>query len=96
MIVKFRSWKDRVLFYKNRRKLRSKKVRIHLTKRRFGLLKTAENQARSIPSIDFVSADINCRVTVRTNSGRWHHFNTQEQLLEILEDKFSEDDYSDD
>ena len=25
MIVKFRSWKDRVLFYKNRKKLRSKK-----------------------------------------------------------------------
>ena len=32
MIVKFRSWKDRVLFYKNRKKLRSKKVRLDLTK----------------------------------------------------------------
>ena len=96
MIVKFRSWKDRVLFYKNRKKLRSKKVRLDLTKRRFSLLKMAENQARSIPSVDFVFADINCRLTVRTKSGRFHHFNSQEQLLEILEDKFSEDDYSDD
>ena len=56
----------------------------------------AENQARSIPSVDFVFADINCRLTVRTKSWRFHHFNSHEQLLEILEDKFSEDAYSDD
>ena len=31
MIVKFRSWKGRVLFYKNRKKFRSKKVRLDLT-----------------------------------------------------------------
>ena len=55
-----------------------------------------ENQAHLIPSVDFVFADINCHLTVRTKSGRFHHFNSQEQLLEILEDKFSEDDYSDD
>ena len=56
----------------------------------------AENQDRSIPSVAFVFAGINCRLTVRTKSGRFHHFNSQEQLIEISEEKFSEDDYSDD
>lgn len=92
MIVKFKSWEDRVLFYRNRKKLRSKKVKLDLTKRRYGLLKTAKSEARSTSSIDFVFADINCRLTIRTKFGKFQHFNSEEELYQLLDKTFSDDE----
>ena len=82
MIVKFNNWGSQMMYYNNRKKLKNKRVKIDLTKRRLTLV----NQARAKTSgkIDFIFADVNCRLQLRTKSGYIYSFNTMGELNDIL------------
>ena len=68
----------------NRKKLKNKRVKIDLTKRRFTLLNQARAKTSGKPTIDFVFADVNCRLQLRTKSGYFYSFNTMGELNDIL------------
>jgi len=72
IIVKFKSFRQRSLFYRNRAKVKDNiKVRLDLTKRRLSILNEAKEFAKSVSSIDFVFCDINCRLAVKLQSGQF-------------------------
>ena len=72
IIVKFKSFRQRSLFYRNRAKAKDNiKVRLDLTKRRLSILNEAKEFAKSVSSIDFVFCDINCRLAVKLQSGQF-------------------------
>ena len=92
MIVKFNNWGSRMMCYNNRKKLKKKRIKIDLTKRRLTLLNQARAKTSGKPSIDFVFADVNCRLQLRAKSGYFYSFNTMEELNDILVEIEEEDE----
>ena len=84
MIVKLNSWKDRVAVYRERKKLKDKRIYVDLTFRRAKLLKLAQTLVKTNPVFDFAFADINCRLGVKGTDDRFQFFNTKEELLSIV------------
>ena len=91
VIVKFRSWKARQRFYKGR--LRhyadsSKKpgftVSVDLTKRRYLLLTKAKGLIKGNSNIKYVYSDINCSLALRFNDDSFNYFNSERELLSLL------------
>ena len=78
IIGKFKSFRQRSLFYRNRAKVKDNiKVRLDLTKRRLSILKNeAKEFAKSGPSIDFVFCDIKCSLAVKLQSGQFIYFDS--------------------
>ena len=77
IIVKFKSFRQRSLFYRNRVKVKDNiKVRLDLTKRRLSILNEAKEFAKSVPSIDFVFCDVNCSLAVKLKSGEFMYFDS--------------------
>ena len=68
-------------------------MKIDLTKRRLTLLNQARAKTSGKPSIDFVFADVNCRLQLKTKSGYFYSFNTMEERNDIL-DEIEEDNES--
>ena len=91
MIVKFNNWGSRMMCYNNRKKLKNKWIRIDLTKRWLTLLNQARAKTSGKPSIDFVFADDNCRLQLKTKLGYFHSFNTMRELDYILTEIEEED-----
>ena len=85
IIVKFKSWGSRTAFYSARpkavvngmKKPRKFSVSLDLTKRRFELLKSAQETISHYPDISYVYADVNCSLAIR-------YFNDEKKLSEIL------------
>ena len=84
IIVKFNNWGSLMMCYNNKKKLKNKRVKIDLTKRRLTLLNQARAKTSGKPMIDFVFADVNCRLQLRTKSGYFFSFNTMGELNGIL------------
>ena len=84
MIVKFKSWDIRTQVYKGRKALNDRKIFIDLTKRRFSLLKKANEKVKDIPNIDFVFSDINCSLCAKLNNGDFRYFNSESELDSII------------
>ena len=84
MIVKFNNWGSRMMCYNNRKKLKNKRVKIDLTKTRLTLLNQARAKTSGKPTIDFVFADVICRLQLRTKSAYFYSFNTMGELEDIL------------
>ena len=85
IIVKFKSWNSRAAAYRGRKKLpKSKSVLIDLTARRAKLLSKAKEMIKSHSEVEFAFADINCRLGLKTKSGEFNFFNTEEELLDLL------------
>ena len=70
--------------YNNRKKLKNKRVKIDLTKRRLKLLNQSRAKTSGKPMIDFVFADVNCRLQLGTKSHYFYSFNTMGELNDIL------------
>ena len=85
MIVKFATFRARTLVYRNRKKDRGK-VRFYIdqTKKRFELRKTAVEYVKDKPSVDFAFVDINCKLCIRFANGNYVHFNSHEELINII------------
>ena len=86
MIVKFLRWKHRTAVYKGRKKSKDKKILLDLTAKRAKLLKFAMEKTESDDHIDFVFADINCRVGLKTMDGEFKFFRNEIELKAILDD----------
>ena len=59
IIVRFISFRHRKMFYKNRKRLKDVRIKLDLTKRRYGILKDAIDLAREHLDLDFAFGDVN-------------------------------------
>ena len=91
IIVKFRSWKARQRFYKGRPRHyadSSKKpgftVSVDLTKRRYLLLTKAKGLIKGNSNIKYVYSDINCSLALRFKDDSFKYFNSERELLSLL------------
>ena len=86
IVVKFKSWNTRVAAYQDRTKLpKHKSVLIDLTARRPKLLPKNKEMIKSCNEIEFDFAEINCRLSLKTRSGETKFFNTEKQLLDLVQ-----------
>ena len=79
--MKFSSWKLRTAVYIERKKLKSFKVRLDLTQRRANPLSKAMSLIKKNPEVDFIVANINCRLGTRLKDGDIRYFNSEEDLM---------------
>ena len=91
IIVKFRSWKARQRFYKGQPRYcadSSKKpgftVSVDLTKRRYLLLTKAKGLIKGNSNMKYVYSDINCSLALRFNDDSFKYFNSERELLSLL------------
>ena len=94
IIVKFKSWNARAVFYKARPKnyvngrkkpgLTSFSVWLDLTKRRYLLLAKAKSIIKDNPAIMFAFAGINCSLSLKLNDNKFHYFNSEDELNKIF------------
>ena len=95
IIVKFKSWKARAVFYKatpknyvyGRKKpgLTSFSVSLDLTKRLYPLLAKTKSIIKDNPAVMFAFADINCSLALKLNDDKFHYFNSEDELNKILQ-----------
>ena len=62
IIVPFTTFRQRTLFYRARKNLKSTKVKLDLTQSRSDLIKKANNHVKEIRAVNFCYADENCRL----------------------------------
>ena len=62
VIVRFNSFTNRTLFCRNRNKLKGVRIKLDLTKKRYHVLRSARSIANENQDINYVFADINCRL----------------------------------
>ena len=100
IIVKFRSWKSRTVFYKAgpRNHLdRQKKpgssfnVSLNLTKRRYNLLIKAKGLIANNPSVPYAFCDINCSLVLKFNDNTYRYFNSESELNNLLSLEYKRD-----
>ena len=84
VIVRFTSWKSRTSVYRNRKKSKSLRYKVDLTKRRVNLLAKARESTKHMEGIDYVFADINCKLNVKFNDGKFRVFNSETELANII------------
>ena len=84
-------WRGRDLIYSNRKKIEFK-VYPQLTRRRAVILNFAKEQEQDMVSdasftqnIHFVFVDRNCKLSIRTKSGKFHAFNSKVEFMNILD-----------
>ena len=84
VIVRFTSSKSRTSVYRNRKKSKSLRYKVDLTKRRVNLLAKARQSTKHMDGIDYIFADINCRLNVKFNDGKFRVFNSETELANII------------
>ena len=85
IIVRFTTFRHRTLFYKARKKLKKNvRVKLDLTKHRYFILQEAVKLIDGKDAVDFVYADINCRLKIRFRDGNEEFFESIEDLKGIL------------
>ena len=70
--------------YRNRKKSKSLRYKVDLTKRRINRLAKARQSTKHMDGIDYVFADINCRLNVKFNDGKFRVFNSETELANII------------
>ena len=66
IIIRFITFRHRTMFYRAKNKLkRGVRIKLDLTKSRYGLLKRAKDHVKEVTSIKFCYADINCHLKVK-------------------------------
>ncbi len=83
MIVKFNSFRDRTLVYRNRiekNKVGNVKVRLDLTRKRLSVLRDAKEFIKGRNDVEFVFADINCSLVAKMNNGKFIFFDSVHTL----------------
>ena len=85
IIVRFITFRHRPLFYKNRKNIKSgARIRLNLTKDRYNLLVSARKRVNNCPEVNYVYADINCRLKVKLADESHKFFESMEELNGIL------------
>ena len=84
MIVKFSTWKHRTAVYKARKKSEDKKIQLDLTAKRAKLLSFAREKSKSNDYIEFLFADINCRIGLKSKVGTFRFLEMRLNLNQSL------------
>ena len=84
VIVRFSTWSHRTQVYKARKRSKFMKFKVDLTKQRANLLSRARTQIENVEGIDFVFADVNCRLNAKFSDERVKAFNTETELANII------------
>ena len=80
VIVKFKGFISRTRVYRARKHKSDISVLLHLTKRRYDLLKEACARIKSAYSVEYAFSDINCSLGLRLKNGSFKFFNSLEEL----------------
>ena len=96
MIIRFTSWYSRNELYSARKDFRYR-LRADLTSRRqqikdYALDYVNNNNHQDL--VDFVAADRNCRLVLRTTAGKFHSFSSEQEFRNII-DNLTSPDYTD-
>ena len=84
MIVKFVSWKYRTAVYRACKKSEGKAIQLDLTARWAKLLGLAKERVKHLKDVDFVYADVNCRIGMKTKDGCFFFFNSLNELETVI------------
>ena len=90
IIIRFITFRHRTMFYRAKNKLkRGVRIKLDLTKSRYGLLKRAKDHVKEVTSIKFCYADINCHPKVKFNTENQKNifFSSFDNLLDICRHK---------
>jgi len=85
MIVRFTTWRHRTAVYRARKKSRKYIIHFDLTKKRLNLLKNSREFLNENPQshINFVFADVNCRLMAKLSNGKFQAFESMEELKDM-------------
>ena len=85
IIVRFTTFRQRTFLYANRKNIKSgARIRLDLTKDRYNLLVSARKRVNNCPEVNYVYADINCRLKVKLADESHKFFESMEELNGIL------------
>ena len=82
--MRLTNWRDRTQIYRERKRWKSFKFKVDLTKRRVSLLDKARRETQHVDGIKFVFADINCGLNVRFTNHSVKAFNSETELASIM------------
>ena len=85
VIVRLNSFRHRTLFYRNRNKLKVVRIKLDLIKNRCHVLRSTRSIANENQDINYVFADINCRLKVVFKNGTSDFFKDIIELNELIE-----------
>ena len=85
VIVKFKSWESRTVFYQEKtRKKPGAKRSLDLTKRRYALLTKAKGLVKDNTAAAYAFCDINCSLAIRFNNNTYKYFNSETEPMKLL------------
>ena len=84
IIVRFSTFRHRILFYQNRNKLHNAKVRLDLTKKRYKIFANAIKFVKEYKKVEYVMVDINCRLKVFFRNGCSSFFGNISDLKNLI------------
>ena len=86
IIVRFTTFRHRTMLYLRRKKLSGNvKIKLDLTKSKYNLLKYARDRVKNLENVDFVYADINCRLKVKMKDKSEYFFNSSDELIDLVD-----------
>ena len=83
-MIRFSTFCSRTSVYKSRKLLNSHRIYLDLSYRRSKLKKLAEDMIKGNDKVNFCFADINCSVCLRLHDGAFKYFNSEAELVTIL------------
>ena len=90
VIVRFSTFRHGTLFYRNRNKLKTAKVRLDLGKKRYEIFIDAIDSVKAYKNVDYVMVDINCRLKVVFKNGRSSFFDNISDLKNLIVEENTE------
>ena len=87
IIVRFMSSRHRTMFYRNKKRLKDVRIKLDLTKSRYKILKDAIDLAKEHSDLNYVHADVNCRLKVVFKDGSSNFFNDVDDLKSIINNR---------
>ena len=85
IVVRFTTFRHRTFLYANRKNIKSgARIRLDLTKDCYNLLVSARKKVNNCPEVNYVYADINCRLKVKLADESHKLFESMEELNGIL------------
>jgi len=81
IIVRFKSFRERTLVYKNRKKCKKASIFLDVTKKRLALLSWAKEAIKNKTGMYFALPDINCNIGIRMKGGNFVFFNNEQEFI---------------
>ena len=84
IIVRFTTWRHRTMLYRKRKSIKDVRIRLDLTKTKLATLLKAQEKAKDNPIVEYVFADVNCRLVCKLANGKFEYFTTLDELDVLL------------